>query len=335
MPEAITSYLGVTPLRGEDGFTNTKRKILFLFEVTNYMIRIKYILAIMRAPFLLLPPVCVTLGISVAYWTQGEVNLLYVLLALVGAVASHISVNVFNEYFDFKSGVDAQTQKTPFSGGSGTLQAHPEMAGTALATAVITLAITALIGLYFTIVRGWALLIPGVLGLLIIYAYTPWITHYPLLCLLAPGLGFGTLWVLGTSFALTGVYSWQAFLASLVPFFLVNNLLLLNQFPDVEADRNAGRRHYPIAIGRQASSYIYGLFVLLTYLSIIVGVILHYLPVTSLIGLGSLLFAVPAVRGAIRNANDIPKLIPALGMNVFLNLSTPLLMAIGLFIGKG
>ena len=49
----------------------------------------------------------------------------------------------------------------------------------------------------------------------------------------------GVTWV-GTDFALTGSYTWTAFLASLIPFFLVSNLLLLNQFPDVEADRSIG-----------------------------------------------------------------------------------------------
>jgi 1,4-dihydroxy-2-naphthoate octaprenyltransferase len=298
------------------------------------MNRLKYILGPMRLPFVLLPLVCVTLGVAVSIWTHGQVNVFYVVLALIGAVASHISVNVFNEYFDYKTGLDAKTHKTPFSGGSGTLQAHPEMARNALFSALITFTITGLIGLYFLSVRGWALLPVGLLGLVIVYTYTPWITRYPFLCLLAPGLGFGTLWVLGTSFVLTGEYSWPAFLASLAPFFLVNDLLLLNQFPDVEADQSTGRRNYPIVIGRKASSYIYSVFLLLTYLSIVIGVVLNYLPVTSLIGLLTLLLAIPAIVGAVRHANDIPKLIPSLGLNVILNLATPLLTAIGLFLGK-
>jgi 1,4-dihydroxy-2-naphthoate octaprenyltransferase len=262
------------------------------------------------------------------------VNIGYALLAVIGAVASHISVNAFNEYFDDRTGLDARTQKTPFSGGSGTLQAHPEMARTAFFTASAAAAITGLIGLYFLVVRGPGILPVGILGLVIIYAYTPWITRHPLLCLIAPGLGFGSLWVMGTHFVLTGQYSWTAFIASCVPFFLVSNLLLLNQFPDVEADQSIGRRHFPILIGRQASSLIYGAFLLLTYVSIVIGVALRCLPLASLIGLGTLLLAVPAYRGARRHANDIPKLIPSLGLNVLINLLTPLLVAIGLFIGR-
>ena len=56
----------------------------------------------------------------------------------MGALCCHVSVNAFNEYYDFRSGLDARTRRTPFSGGSGTLPGKPELAGQALATAVVT-----------------------------------------------------------------------------------------------------------------------------------------------------------------------------------------------------
>jgi 1,4-dihydroxy-2-naphthoate octaprenyltransferase len=297
-------------------------------------INFKDLLGPMRVPFLLLPPMCVLLGIGTAYWTTGKVNILYAVLALIGAVSSHISVNAFNEYFDFKSGLDTKTPKTPFSGGSGTLPARPELARSALATASVSLLIPTLIGLYFLVVRGPAILPIGILGIVLVVTYTTWITQNPILCLFAPGLGFGTLWVMGTNFVLTGGYSWTAFTASLVPFFLVSNLLLLNQFPDVEADRSVGRRHLPILLGRQASSYIYVAFLACTYLSVISGYLLGVLPAWALMGLLTLLLAIPAGLGAVRYNQDIQKLMPAMGMNVLINLLTPLLVAVGLFIAR-
>jgi 1,4-dihydroxy-2-naphthoate octaprenyltransferase len=290
------------------------------------------ILGPMRPPFLLLPPVCVALGAGVAYWRTGEFHWGYFLLALLGALTAHISVNAFNEYFDYKSGLDAATQKTPFSGGSGTLQAHPYAAGSTLATASIALAITALVGVFFWTVRGWQILPLGLTGLLLVYIYTNWITRNWLLCLIAPGLGFGTLTVMGADFVLAGSYSWQAGLASLIPFFLVSDLLLLNQFPDVEADRRIGRRHLPVLIGRHASSLVYIAFLALTYLSLAVSVALGYLPAWSLLGLLTLYFAIPAGKGARQSADDIGKLLPHMGQNVLLNLLTPLFSAIGLFL---
>ncbi len=293
----------------------------------------KQLLGPMRLPFLILPPVCVLLGTGTAVWTGARINVLHLILALGGAFTAHISVNVLNEYFDFKSGLDSRTRRTPFSGGSGTLQANPGAARLALITGITALALTGLIGLYFVFVRGPAILPLGVLGFLIIVIYTPWLTHSPFLCLLAPGLGFGTLMVMGTDWVLSGRYSWTAFFASLVPFFLVNNLLLLNQLPDTEADRGIGRHHLPIVAGRRTAVLVYGLFLLATYLSIILGVALKILPWTALLGLASLFLAIPTFIGAYRNADALEALIPYLARNVLLVILTPLLVAIGLFFG--
>jgi 1,4-dihydroxy-2-naphthoate octaprenyltransferase len=251
---------------------------------------------------------------------------------VVGAIVAHISVNSLNEYYDFKSGLDSRTIRTPFSGGSGTLQERPEMAKAGLIIGLVSLGITALIGLYFLLQVGWGLLPVGILGVVTIVAYTPLITRSPLLCLVAPGFGFGSLMVLGAHFCLTGEYSWTAFIASLVPFFLVNDLLLLNQFPDAEADATVGRKHLPIAAGKRTSSIVYGLFLLGTYLSIVVGVALQLLPAWALLGLATLLLAVPLAIGVYRNHDSAEGLMPFLGQNVILNIVTPVLLAIGLLI---
>ena len=99
--------------------------------------------------------------------------------------------------------------------------------------------------MYFVFTVGILLLPLGLLGIALIVFYTQWITKRPIICLVAPGLAFGPLMVLGTHFVLTGSYSWTAFAASLVPGFLVSDLLLLNQFPDVEADKTVGRKYLP------------------------------------------------------------------------------------------
>ncbi len=294
--------------------------------------RIRLLLGIIRAPFLVLAPVCVLVGLGTALWTKGAVNGWHFVLVLVGALAAHISVNAFNEYLDFKTGLDSHTERTPFSGGSGTLPQHPEYASTALTVAWVSFVITALVGLYFLIVRGWQILPIGLAGLFLLYGYTAWLVYNPILCLLAPGLGFGPLMVLGTHFALTGEYSWSAFVASLAPFFLVSNLLLLNQFPDVEADRLIGRRHYPILIGRKASGYLYLGFLLAAYFSIVLAVWLRLLPPSSLLLLLTLALSLPLLRQVPANAENIPALMPSLARNVLVVLTSPLLLAVGLML---
>lgn len=294
--------------------------------------KIKILLGPIRVPFLTLPPVCIFLGVSVSYWRIGSVNWYYAFLALLGALLSHISVNAFNEYYDFKSGLDFRTRKTPFSGGSGTLPQHPELAGWTFFIATISLLATLGIGLYFFKIWGAAIIPLGLVGILLVVSYTTWITRHPFLCLIAPGLGFGVLWIMGTDFVLSGSYSLPAFCASLVPFFLVNDLLLLNQFPDVEADITVGRRHIPAILGRKKASYIYLLFLFLTYLSISLSVTLKLLPKGALLGLLTIPLAVSSSWKAVRFSENISELIPALKLNVLINLLTPLFTGIGIFI---
>ncbi len=285
-----------------------------------------------RPNFLILTPACVLLGIATAFWSGAALNPLYIVLILTGALMAHISVNALNEYHDFKSGLDLVTEATPFSGGTKTLPNNPTKAHLALISGIVSIVLVACIGIYFVIERGPWILAVGILGLVIIYTYTPLLTRSPFLCLIAPGLGFGPLMVMGTDFILTGHYSWPAAVASLVPFFLVNDLLLLNQFPDVEPDRQYGRDHLLIRIGRPAGARVYVLFLILTYIVIFFACLLEVLPQGALLGLLTLILAVPVMRGVIRHADDIPNLIPYMVKNVIINISTPVLMAIGLFI---
>lgn len=292
------------------------------------------ILGPMRLPFLILNPACVGLGAATAAWSGSEISIFYLILAFIGAVSAHVSVNALNEYSDFKSGLDFTTKPTPFSGGSGTLPKTPDKAHFALITGLITLAITALIGIYFLFLRGPWLLPLGVLGLFTIVAYTDWLTKNPFLCLIAPGLGFGPLMVMGTDFVLSGSYSWTSFVASLVPFFLVSNLLLLNQFPDMEADKAAGRRHLIIVKGKKTGVIVYSVFIAGVFVSIVFGYLSGLFPLGGLMALATIIIAIPTVIGVSKYADDIPKLMPYMGRNVVLNILTPVLLAIGFFISQ-
>ena len=294
----------------------------------------KAALSSMRLPFLTLPPVCVALGTATASYLGYEIHYTYLALILIGALAAHIGVNALNEYDDFKTGLDFKTERTPFSGGSGYLPQAPEKAHIALITGSLACVVTAAIGFYFVHLRGQGLLPLGLLGLFIIIAYTRWLTRGPLACLIAPGLGFGPLMVMGTEFVLTGYYSFTGMLVSFVPFFLVSNLLLLNQFPDVTPDREAGRRHLPIVIGLKASALVYALFLAATYATVIAGYYLNLFPAAGLMALATLLLAVPTVIGIFRHAESIPELIPHMGRSVVIVLLTPALLAVGLFIGE-
>jgi 1,4-dihydroxy-2-naphthoate octaprenyltransferase len=179
---------------------------------------------------------------------------------------------------------------------------------------------------------GWGLIPIGITGVLIIVLYTGLINKHRFLVLIAPGMGFGPLMVVGTHYALTGTYSPIALLLSLIPFFLVNNLLLLNQVPDIEADRSVGRDNYAIAWQPNRSAWIYAGFAALSYLVLILGAVSGYLPPASLLGLLTV-FLTYRIFVAVRRFNgEIEQLVPYLGKNVVVTLATPLLVFIGIVI---
>ena len=282
---------------------------------------------------MILTPVSIFLGVSTALVTNIDILLVDVFFVFVGGLCAHISVNAFNEYFDFHSGLDAVTSKTSFSGGSGALIDDPKAAGNVFLLASVCLTITILIGFYFNYSLGSTILPIGVAGILIIITYTQWLNRYPILCLIAPGLGFGPLMVVGTHVVLTGGHSVEAFHISLIPFFLTNNLLLLNQIPDIAADTMVGRKHLPIAYGLSKSILVYGLFVVATGVIITTGIFKGILPKLSYISLTPLLAAVIAYIGALKFSTNIEKLIPFLGLNVVAATVTPTLLGLVLIFG--
>lgn len=288
-------------------------------------------LLVIRAPFLFLALVLAFLGACIAWYESrqfgGPFTIGYAVLAGVGILLAHVSVNVLNEYFDYRSGVDFKTQRTPFSGGSGALPSGQVTPNQALWLGVGSLVAIVPIGIYFTIVRGWILLPLLVVAAACIVLYTPLILKvgWPEW---APGVGLGVLPILGAYFVHTGAYTAPAVIASIPPGILVHNLLLLNEFPDVEADSTANRKTLPIIIGRGKASIVYSALTVIVYLWIIGGVATRQMPVFSLLGLLTIPWAFKAIRGSLKY-DDMSKLGPAMASNVLVVLITQLLMGIG------
>jgi len=290
------------------------------------------LIATTRPAFLLLAPACMLLGIGTAAQAGVPMPAFDIVLILVGGITAHAAVNGLNEYLDFRSGLDSMTQRTPFSGGSGALPARPDLATAALVLACLSLAGACVIGLHFVALRGTALLPVGLLGVILMLAYTPWATRHPIACLLAPGLGFGPALVVGAHVALTGSHAATPWFASVVPFCLANALLLLNQFPDVDADRRAGRSHLPMLLGRSRAARIYAAFVGAAFAWLTIAVIAGLLPPACLAGLLAAPLGYSAARRALRGADDLRSPIPPLALNVAISLAPPVLMGIGLLL---
>ncbi|MCJ7514749.1 MAG: prenyltransferase [Dehalococcoidia bacterium] len=279
-----------------------------------------------RPQFLLLSVVLAFLGTCIA-WYNGAFHLGHAILAFIGLLLCHISVNVLNDYYDYKSGIDLKTRRTPFSGGSGFLPAASLKPEHVFRFGLACFLLAVPIGVYFVLVSGWFLLPLLVVGAICILLYTPLLTKldWPEW---SPWVGLGALPVLGTYFVQTGEYTLPAVVAAIPSGILVHNLLFLNEFPDTEADKTAGRKTLPITLGKTKASIVYSALTGLVYLWIIAWVAAGLMPVFCLIALATLPFAVRAIRGALRY-QDESKLMPAMANNVLVVLLTQLLLGIG------
>jgi 1,4-dihydroxy-2-naphthoate octaprenyltransferase len=279
-----------------------------------------------RPQFLLLSVVLAFLGTCIA-WYEGAFHLGYAILAFIGLLLCHISVNVLNDYYDYKSGIDLKTRRTPFSGGSGFLPAASLNPNHVLWFGLACFLLAVPIGIYFVLVSGWLLLPLLIIAAICILFYTPLLTKrgWPEW---SPGIGLGALPILGAYFVQTGEYTLPAVVAAIPSGILVHNLLLLNEFPDAEADKTAGRKTLPITIGGRSASIVYSTLTIILYLWIIAWVAAGLMPVFCLIALATLPFAVRAIRGAL-SYQDESKLMPAMASNVLVVLLTQLLLGIG------
>ncbi|MDH5737175.1 MAG: prenyltransferase [Gammaproteobacteria bacterium] len=285
-----------------------------------------------RPAFLVLTPVCIYLGFGAAISAGAHPDNGLLWAVLVAALSAHISVNTLNEYEDFRSGLDSRTRKTAFSGGSGALPAQPEMAGKVLLLGIMSLLLTISIGLFVASLRE--LLLPiGLAGVLLIITYTRWLNLFPLLCLVAPGLGFGLLMVPGTYLIVAGELAGFPWYSALVTFFVLNNLLLLNQYPDMEADAGAGRRTFPIVYGVRGSNLVYGFFVLAASSLIVAGTVNGQFPGLAYISLMPQTGALFALYGAIQWGEAIGSRPQYLAANVAAAITTPLLLATAILYG--
>ncbi|MGR2739699.1 prenyltransferase [Billgrantia sp. Q4P2] len=306
-------------------------------DTTTGASRLRTCLRSSRPNFLVLAPLCAGLAITSALADGYSVAVLDALLVLLGALLAHAAVNLFNEHHDFHSGLDEMTERTPFSGGSGALPEQPEAAHAVLGAALACLAGVMLIGVWFLWRVGPVMLAYGLVGLGLVVAYTAWLTRRPWLCLLAPGAGFGLLMVLGAHQALAGTLSAMVVAAALIPTLMVSALLLINQVPDIDADRRVGRDHLAIRLGPRRAARLVAVLLAAAFAVVPVAWLVGALPTEAWL----MWLAVPALAWLIRGLWQLPvgvergelaSLLPLMGLNVAILLASLALLNVGLLL---
>lgn len=285
-----------------------------------------------RLPFMTAAVVPVFLGTTAAFYETRRFDLPLFLLTLLGAMLAHAGANMANDYYDSRSGNDANNRwRSPFNGGTGLIQEGALRPGQVHAAALLALTGACAIGLYLFSVRGTTVLVLTLVGGLCAYFYSADPLHlaYHGLGELLVGASFGPLLVAGAYFVQAGTVSVNVVAASVPVALLITAVLYINQFPDYEADLAVGKAHWVVRLGTEkALPGLAGLLVA-TPLSIAVFVVLGLAPWTTLAALLTAPLALKALRIARAHHASPLELRPANAMVIMVHLLTGLLLTGG------
>lgn len=297
------------------------------------MTQLKTVIKVTRAPFFLSLVCSVFVGAALA-WHEGVFHWWYFLLTLIGIVCVNAGLNMSNDYFDHLYGNDEINRElTPFSGGSRTIQEGILSAKQVLAWSLFFFLISIVIGLYLTLTRGWVVLWLGVAGVFIAFftSAPPFRLNYlgHGLGELATFIGSGPLIVVGSYYVQAQRVTWEALWASIPMGLLGAALIWINEFPDYEADKAAGKNTLVVLLGRPRAVWGYVTLLVAVYVVVVVGACLGFFPYAALLVLLTMPLAYKGIRGVVQFHSDTPRLIPTSAATIQLFLANALLLCAG------
>jgi len=277
-------------------------------------------IAATRPPFLIAAALPVFIGLGTAWYTSHVFNLLTAILTLVGAVVAHAGINVINDYYDHLNGTDEQNTGRifPFTGGSRFIQNELFTPKQCRNFALVLFAVTAALGIVLSYLSGPGLLLIGLAGLMIGWAYSapPLALNSHGIGELCVGLGFGLLIPVGACYVQTGQFSPESFLAGIPYGLLVTNLLVINQFPDREADMAAGKHHLIVRLPTRIGRWLYLALAILAFALLPIFVLSSGLPALLLLGLIAAPVSISAAMMIVWHADEPGKLALAIKLTI-------------------
>jgi len=291
---------------------------------------LSYWLRAIRIRFLLASVIAVSLGLSVTWWHSGTIDIFQAALTMAGVIALHASVDLLNDYWDFKRGIDTKTKRTGMSGGTGVLPEGLLKPKSVYNAGILFLVAGGLIGGYFVVLHGVVIGVILAFAIMSIYFYSTKIVNWGLAEVFVAVKG--TLIVMGTYYIQNSELTDVVVLSGIVVGVLSSLVLFVASFPDHDADKEKGRRTLVILAGRQKAVSIFYIFPIISYGIIIGCVAMSIIPVFCLISLAAIPVVISSIRKLKSSISDEDKIIPAMKSTLTFSRIAGALFVIGFLI---
>lgn len=236
-------------------------------------------------------------------------------LTVIGVTVNHFGLNMIDDVYDFRHNVDLphSGEKNPYAGGSGVITERLLSDQELYFAAVACFAVTGLIGLYLAAVCGWPVLALGLFGLFssVYYTAPPIKFGYRGLGELGLLVNFGPVIGMGSYYVQAGRFDMEPFLMSLVLGLMMWSMILINEVPDYEDDKRAGKLNLVARFGPPAGIYLAAAGLVCAYVVLVGSFLANQVPPYALLGILSLPWSVRAIQVLRRNLREGIDLAPA------------------------
>ncbi|CAH2717462.1 1,4-dihydroxy-2-naphthoate octaprenyltransferase [Neobacillus rhizosphaerae] len=271
----------------------------------------------------------VLLGTALAL-RNGKIHIGLFFAMLIASLLIQAATNMFNEYFDFKRGLDTEHSV----GIGGTIVRDGIKPKTVLNLAFGFYGIALLLGVYICMYSSWWLAVVGLICMGVGYFYTggPFPIAYTPLGEIFSGFFMGMLIILISFFIQTGTVDRTSILVSVPSMILVGMIMLSNNIRDLDGDKENGRKTVAILLGKKRAIHLLAGMFTFSYLWVLVLIISDVAPVWTAIVILSAPKAIKATKGFIEHTLPI-QMAPAMKATAQTNTIFGFLLAIGIFIG--
>ncbi len=281
---------------------------------------------VIRVRFLLSSVLAVSASLAINWWLHSSIDVFDAALTMGGVMALHASVDLLNDYWDFKRGIDTKTQRTGMSGGTGVLPEGLLQPAQVYRAGIMSLAAGVAVGAYFVVTDGFVIAVLLIFAVVSIYFYSTKIVDSGLAEIFVAIKG--TCIVLGAYYIQAGDIPAPAALGGVVIGILSAMVLLITSFPDHDADRSQGRKTLVVAWGRRRAARVFWIFPAAAYGVVLISVAADIFPPPVLITLLAAPIVLWSGIGLQKSFNDVGRIVPVMSATLkFSRLAGALLVA--------